>query len=188
MRGAIEGLASPHPLVEGVPAVFRYDELTPRLLAGLDMVLAPVFATLDCLDAYIDPRLTPEDFLPWLAGWVGLEPDQRWSDDQLRELMRVTIGLYRLRGTVRGIREVVKAYAGVDPEVTDSGGATVVPRRPLGAGDAATVADFPGSSDPWVRVRVAAQTSPEITEARLRSLIRPMLPAHLRVAVEVGAP
>jgi phage tail-like protein len=36
----------------------------------LHEVLAPVVATIDCLGAYLDPALTPEDFLRWLGGWV----------------------------------------------------------------------------------------------------------------------
>jgi phage tail-like protein len=194
MRGTIEDLATPHPLIEGLPAVFREPELflavrpdaellLEPFLAGLDLVLAPILATLDCLEAYLDPRLTPPDFLPWLAGWVGLEPDERWTDQQLRELMAVTIGLYRRRGTVAGIKALVKAYTGIEPDVDDSGGSVVVPRRepgrPVGA------FDYPGTAEPWVRVRVKPSNGESISEARLRELLTTALPAHVRVVIEV---
>ena len=46
------------------------------LTTGLDQVLAPVFSTLDGLEAYVDPGTAPSDFLDWLASWVGIELDQ----------------------------------------------------------------------------------------------------------------
>lgn len=183
MRGAVEGLRTPFPLIETMPAVYRDDELTNRLLAILDDSVAPIVSTLDCLQAYLDPRLTPDDFLGWLSGWVGLEPRQRWSNDQLRSLMAVSIGLYRKRGTAEGVAGLVEAYTGVRPRVTDSGGAVVVARRAEGA--PVTSADFPGAADPWVRIEVALPASSEVTEAEVRELVVPALPAHVRIVVEV---
>lgn len=199
MRGAIADLQTPHPLVDGLPAIFRQDgmieespgifvsddraRLTREFLAGLDTVLAPVFATLDSLDAYLDPRLTPPDFLPWLASWVGLDRDERWTDEQLRELMAVAIQLYRKRGTPGGIKALVSAYTGVEPEVTDSGGAAVSGRR--NPGERAVTFDFPGATDPWVRVRVTVPAGSAVSQARLRELLVQSLPAHVRVLVEL---
>ena len=86
-RGAVDGLRSAHPLGELLPAVYLEDDLARGFTEGLDPVLAPVFLTLDCLEAYVDPRLTPRDFLPWLAAWVGVDSTRpgrragsaRWS-------------------------------------------------------------------------------------------------------------
>lgn len=199
MRGTVEGLTSPYPLINMLPAVFREDgltevapgvfeqddrsRLTREFLGGLDVVIAPVFATLDSLEAYLDPYLTPPDFLPWLAGWVGLSRDERWTDEQLRELMAVAIGLYRKRGTAAGIRGLVKAYTGVEPEVTDSGGAVSAPHRDPGVG--AGSFEFPGSSDPWVRIRVKVPAGSPVSPSRLRELLVGSLPVHVRILVEV---
>ena len=199
MRGTVEGLVSPHPLIGRLPAVYREDglaevapgiyepddrsRLTREFLSGLDVVIAPVFATLDSLEAYLDPYLTPPDFLPWLAGWVGLARDERWTDEQLRELMAVAIGLYRRRGTAAGIRGLVKAYTGVEPEVTDSGGAVSSPRR--AAGQAAGSFEFPGTSEPWVRIRVTVPPGSPVAANRLRELLVGSLPVHVRIMVEV---
>jgi phage tail-like protein len=194
VRGAVEGLPSPFPLIERMPAVYHDDGVTASLLAALDSVLAPILSTLDCLDAYLDPRLTPEDFLPWLAGWVGLEPDQRWTEDQVRDLMAVTIELYRTRGTTghehtparvgAGIAGLVHAYTGVVPTVTDSGGTTIAARRD--AADASVASAFPGSAEPWARVQVALPADSPVTRSQLEALVRPSLPAHVRVVVEVS--
>lgn len=70
-RAAVPGLPSRHPIGEQLPALYAEDDFAQRFTAGLDTVLAPVFATLDSLPSYFDPRLAPADFLSWLASWVG---------------------------------------------------------------------------------------------------------------------
>ena len=72
MRGIVPGLASPHPIGGTLPGLYADDSFAQRLCEGLDELLAPVLATLDCLPAYLDPGTAPLDLLEWLAGWVGI--------------------------------------------------------------------------------------------------------------------
>ena len=78
MRGMVAGLASPHPLGAALPALYQEDAFAQRLTASLDEVLSPIFASLDGLASYLDPALAPDDFLDWLAGWVGVSLDETW--------------------------------------------------------------------------------------------------------------
>ena len=74
--------------------------LIERWCAGLDEVLAPIIATLDCLPDYFHPATTPDDALGWLAGWIGL----RLVDRQPRQRELVAAGVNMLRcdqGTAR---------------------------------------------------------------------------------------
>ena len=89
-------------------------------------MLAPVFATLDCLDAYVDPWLAPEDFLEWLAGWVGVVIDEGWPIERSRAFIANIVELYRWRGTIRGLVAELAIYTGGDVEISESGGARVV--------------------------------------------------------------
>ena len=83
-RGTIDGLHSAVPIVSLLPGIYQDDLFTQEFTGGLDDVLAPVFTTLDCLDTYVDPWLAPEDFLEWLAGWVGVVIDEGWPLDRSR--------------------------------------------------------------------------------------------------------
>jgi hypothetical protein len=75
-RGAARDLVNPHPLAAHLPGIYQEDDgLALAMAAGLDEVLAPIFAVLDSLDAYFDPRLAPEDFLGWVAGWLAIRLD-----------------------------------------------------------------------------------------------------------------
>jgi phage tail-like protein len=160
-----------------LPEVYRrYDENIQTFAAALDEVLAPVWMVLDCYDAYMDPFLTPSDFLDMLSAWVAFPIDGNWSDDQARRLVATAVDLYRWRGTRRGLADLVRAYTGVEPEVTDSGG-TAWSEEPD--------APVPGSPDPAVRVAVAIPADVPSDLERLTRLIAANVPAHVAVTVEV---
>lgn len=115
-------LATPHPLGTLLPALYQEDDLAQRLTAGLDDVLAPVLCLLDCLDAYVDPALAPEDFVAWMASVLGVEPDETVPLERRRAVVSEAADVYALHGTRLGIAAAVRAVTGVEPVVTDSGG------------------------------------------------------------------
>ena len=123
MRGLIQGLASPHPLVDTLPALYREDRFAQDLCGGLDEVLAPILATLDSLDAYLDPGTAPDDMLGWLAGWLGIALDGNQSAGRQRELVQAGVELLHWRGTARGVRAAVGALFDLPAEIAESGGA-----------------------------------------------------------------
>src|SRR5579863_4707536 len=97
MRGAIDGLDTPHPIGGFLPGVYQGDDFAQRFCRGLDCVLAPIFTTIDAHDTYFDPALAPEDFLQWLGEWVGVAVDQTWPLDRQRELVAHSCELYSWR-------------------------------------------------------------------------------------------
>jgi phage tail-like protein len=172
MRGSVEGLGTPFPLQGGVPGVLLGEGALPAMLAAFDDVLAPVLATLDNLDAYLDPDLTAEDFLGWLAGWLGVAVDGGWSPERTRDVLRRTPELVRWRGTPRGVADAVRVLAGVDAQVADSGGVSWSP-RPQG--------DLPGSPAPMLVVHVPPGSDLRAVEAAVRSA----KPAHVLYEIRV---
>jgi phage tail-like protein len=122
MRGTTTDLETPYPLGSLLPAVLQEDDLLMRFTAAVDFLLAPAVSTLDCLPAYVDPALTPADFLRWLAGWVGAELDETWPIELQRSAVAHAVGLQSGRGTVDGLRRHLRLVTGVDVEVTDTGG------------------------------------------------------------------
>jgi phage tail-like protein len=118
-------------LVDTLPGLYQDDPMVGAWLSALDEVLAPVFLTLDGFPAYLDPWLTPADFVPWLAGWVGLVLDPAWPMGRRRAGIARAAELYRLRGTAAGVAAAVELATGVSPEVTESGGSAWSPRPTL---------------------------------------------------------
>ena len=127
MRGLVPEVRTRLSVGATLPAMLQEDPFLQRFTAGLDEVLAPFAATLDSLDRYVDPAVTPEDFLGWLAGWVGLDLDPRWPVDVRRSLLRSVAGVQDARGTTAGLRDEIALLTGCDVEVCDPGGVACSP-------------------------------------------------------------
>lgn len=101
-------------------------------------------ALIDRLDQYFDPSRTPAQFLPWLAGWVGMEleegiefygeednAEKNTAPSQIlplystrssvnRSMIEKIVQLYKKRGTWEGLMEYLQVYAGEETTITIS--------------------------------------------------------------------
>ena len=178
MRGLIEGLETPHPIGMELPGLFHDDDFSQRFTAALDEVLAPIYLTLDAIEAYVDPWLAPADFLAWLSEWMGIPIDEDLPEQQKRMLVANAATFYGWAGTARGIADLVEAYTGVRPEVDDTGG-TSWSSIPGG--------DVPGTDQFAVTVRLRAEDPAAIDVARVERLVAGFVPASVLTTVEVAA-
>ena len=175
-RGSVEGLPSARPLGEELPSLLQEDDFCQRFTRGLDDVLAPVYATLDCIDTYLDSSLTPDDFVDWLASWVGVEVDENWPLEKRRNLIDEAVGLYRVRGTAAGLAAHVALYTGSTPEMSDSGGC---------AWSQTADTALPGSAEAALTVRVLVDDPASVSLATLERIVAASRPAHVLFKVEV---
>jgi phage tail-like protein len=175
MRGQLDGLASPHPLGSTLPGLYADDRFAQRLCQGLDEVLAPVLATLDCLPAYFDPGTAPRDLLEWLAGWVGLAAATDVPDSRRRQLIAAAARLWALRGTPFAIKTIVELTTGYTPEIEESG-RTHWSQEPETSWPATPVPEL------VVRLRTA---DPHVEEPQLTALITAFAPAHIPWRLEL---
>jgi phage tail-like protein len=174
--GVIATLPSTRPIASFLPAMLQADDFCVRFTEGLDPVLAPVLSTIDNIDAYVDPWLTPVDFLDWLAGWFGIELDATWPEERRRALVANALELGRWRGTVLGLAMLVELYTGAPAEI-DDGGAVVASEDPTEG--------LPGGEVTTVTVRYTP--GPDVDGQRLERLVRDFVPAHLAVRCEARA-
>ncbi|MDH6137749.1 phage tail-like protein [Kitasatospora sp. MAA4] len=177
-RRAVQGLLTPHPFGERLPGPYAEDDFAQRFVSAFDEVLAPVFSVLDCLDAYWDPRLAPEDFLGWLAGWVAADVGERQSLAERREAVAGAVRAHRLRGTARGLAEQVGAVLGLPAEVAESGAA---------AWSATPGGELPGEPEPALRLRIRTADPAAVPARALAALIDANRPAHVPCTVDVQA-
>jgi phage tail-like protein len=171
-------LPSRHPIGEQLPALFADDDFAQRFTAGLDTVLAPIFATLDNLSAYFQPRLTPPDFLDWLADWVAVDADPAWPEEVRRAVVARAVELHRWRGTRRGLRERLRLVLGVGVQIVDGGGA---------AWSTSPGPALPPAPTGEVLVRVWPERTPVVTEEQVLAVVRASCPVHLGCRVEILA-
>jgi phage tail-like protein len=178
MRGIVPDLVSGVPVAHRLPGIYQDDDFTLRFVSAFDDALAPIIATLDGLAGYVDPWLAPDDFLDWLAGWVGVGIDDAWTLQQRRAIVSGAALVHRRRGTAAGIKEAVRlaVTADCDVEVLDSGG-TVWSPTPGG--------QVPGSAPPVVTVRVHVHDTDAVDVRRVEALVASVKPAHVAHVVEV---
>lgn len=176
MRGAVDGMTSPFPIADQLPSVYAEDEMASRFTAGLDDLLAPLLSVLDCLPAYFNPEIAPEDFVAMLGRWVGAELSGDEPSGILRRVVGGAAAAHRLRGTAQGVSAIIRLAFGIEPEVIESGGAIWSP-RPLGP--------FPGETQPRLLVRLRVPDPAAIDHVRIENLVAAVRPAHIPCVVEI---
>jgi phage tail-like protein len=177
VRGTIPGLKSAPRIADMLPGVFQ--ESDPTIIAfarGLDEVTAPVPAVLDSLSAYIDPKIAPQDFVTWLATWVGVELDENWQLERQRNWVTNAVHLFHRLGTEAGLREHLEWATGGRVEIEDSGG-IAVSQWPG--------ADLPGDPVPSVSIRIYVADPGEADVAAIHRLIIGAKPAWVAHSLEV---
>jgi phage tail-like protein len=179
MRGAIAGLENRYPLIEYLPSVYADDQFAVRFTAALDEVLAPVVNTIDSIHGYLDPLLAPEDFVRWLAGWFGVVLDESWPMEAQRAVVAESMELFRMRGTMKGLRRHLELVIDGDVEITESGGVSCSVRpRP----------EPPTGLTHWVTVRVRPSGRVPVSPEAVEAVIRAAKPVHVLHNLEVLRP
>lgn len=175
-RGGVPELSTSRPIAGQLPALFQEDDFCVRLTQALDEVLAPAYLVLDSLDAYIDPDLAPEDFLEWLAGWVGLRPEDLADGTATRTLIGQATSLFRLRGTPAGLARLLEFASGRPVFLEDSGGVRWSPTPD---------SELPGSPRPFLTVRLGGSPISSSEERTLRRMLQGATPAHVPATLVV---
>ncbi len=175
-RAAVPELPSRYPIGAQLPSLYAEDSFAQRFTSGLDVVLAPILSTLDNLAEYLDPYLTPADFVPWLACWVAADLDPDWPSRARRLAVSGAVAEHRWRGTARGLVEQLLRSAGVHARVSDSGGV---------AWSTTPGGTLPGQPTREVVVEVWPAGPDPVDEQRVTALVAAACPVHLRSSVRV---
>lgn len=156
----------------------RYEPFVVRWLSGLEQVLDPIVTLLDNLSWHFDVDLSPDDLVRELLCWLGLDVAADLAPAVRRELLRNAMAIGRRRGTLAGLRELLRiAFAELEIEVTHNGlvseGADPGERPPAALGS----------------VVVRCATAPTAQQRdELRRLVDFSCPAHVAWTLEIGPP
>ncbi len=172
------------------------DEFLPRFLRIFKSVLDPLDRMIQLIHYYFDPRVTPEQVLPWLATWVSLVLDEKWDVARRRDLVSAAAYLYRFRGTRLGLGEYLRIYAGAAPRLVDAGSAALAGDAPVPEHVVRVILKVPRD-----RVeeegRLRAEDTPEgrkfdpaaarqAIERQIRQIIESEKPAHAAYELELS--
>ncbi|NES83133.1 MAG: phage tail protein [Moorea sp. SIO2B7] len=113
-----------------LPSILQEDIFIGKFLLGFEKILSGLDTTpsqeqiitansqnppgleevLDNIHLYFNPQQTPEDFLPWLAGWVALSLRDDWDVKVKKAFIQQIVGLYLWRGTKTGLTKILSLY------------------------------------------------------------------------------
>jgi phage tail-like protein len=105
-----------------LPAIFREHAREHPFIAKFLLAIEAVLTGLDKTEGLeqiisrasnyldLDPQTTPEEFLPWLGGWVALSLRADWDEDTKRGFIQEIVPLYRQRGTLTGLQQILEIY------------------------------------------------------------------------------
>jgi len=106
-----------------LPAVYREnpeaEDFTERFLSLFDSLMEDLDSAIERAPALLDVGGVPDEVLPWLAGFFDITLGRDWSPEQRRAVLREVPRLYRLRGTVEGLKRAVELVFGVTPEIQE---------------------------------------------------------------------
>jgi phage tail-like protein len=178
-RQGIPGARSPFPLADHVPAMLADDPMVVAFLKALDEVWAPVISSLDCFDAYLDPRLAPPDMVAYLGSWIRAMTADARDEAQLRHDVATAFQTAEWCGTEVGLRMYMVPRGAEDVEVRDPGGIQT-----------SAVATDPASwSEPEDRTIGITIIGPHMVgsrgDERLRRMVRDLVPAHIPIDLQV---
>ena len=156
-----------------LPEVYQLEDephrFLERLLANMEGLLTDAEVGIEWAWMLADPRLAPAGALDWLASWVGLSLEPAWSEDKRRFMLVHTGRVYRARGTIAGLRSLLRLYLGCRP--TEE---RIFAAGPL-ADDPARVVDLVGPH----RFRVTIpQRLGDDEAAMVRLIVEAARPAH----------
>jgi phage tail-like protein len=106
-----------------LPVIYRAQagcgDFLVRFLGLFESFLGEVEDEISGLPALFDTAAARKEFLPWLAGWLGLALDENWSEQKKREAIAGAFASYARRGTARGLRERLWTLAGVNAVIEE---------------------------------------------------------------------
>ncbi len=106
-----------------LPAIYHSSancqEFLARLLSLFESLFSGVEHEIDSLAALFDPHATPQSFLAWLAGCMGLDLDDNWGEQKQRQIIARIFELSGLRGTPTGLCESLRLFVGVEATIEE---------------------------------------------------------------------
>jgi phage tail-like protein len=110
--------------LDQLPVVFRdspeAEDFSERFLALFDSFLDDVDEQVARMPALLDVDGVPDGVLPWLGSFLDIAMDPAWDATRRRRLLQAAPRLYRMRGTVDGMRAAIRLVFDVEPVIREA--------------------------------------------------------------------
>ena len=122
---AVDLLVSKRSWVRNLPGIyqrggFEDPDFLREFLWIPQHLWASIQDTLETLHDHFDPYESPANFLEWLASWVAFKVDPGWPETKKRALIKRAMELYKIRGTVKGLKVFLAIFTNYEPEIIEN--------------------------------------------------------------------
>ena len=90
------------------------NSFTERFLTIFTDIYSQFEREIDTSSKIYDPELCPDEFIEWLGKWISVENMQLFPDDKKENFLLLTPWLSKHRGTISGMKKLLKLYCGTD--------------------------------------------------------------------------
>lgn len=167
-----------------LPELYGYDDFVNRFLMMFESFWKPISQQITQGENYFDPNLTPDVFLNWLGTWVGMEVDETFPRERVRELIKNAIPFYHSRGTAESLRFFLELYSGGNVEIKERKAHNMTLGGVMGLGDGIALGmdNKPNSVVVSMTVPSSELTRTGFTKEKyakkIKSFIKNIVPAH----------
>src|SRR5947209_15193151 len=110
------------PWINYLPGIYQdADEENADFLQRFLLISAHLTSgveeSLEFVHELFDPRITNQNWLPWLASWLAMPLLEGWDEEKRREIIQRTPELYRKRGTAEGLKLALRLFADIKAEI-----------------------------------------------------------------------
>ena len=123
----IQGLEIEFPresFVSYLPEFYRSNEenfeFLDRFLGMYQSMILDLQEEVVNISHYLDSDVTSTEFLHWLAKWVAIDDVFRWDEQKLRNFIKQSFSIYKLKGTKEGLERVIELYLGQKPRIVET--------------------------------------------------------------------
>ena len=170
--------------LKNLPEIYEKDHFTSRFLMLFESFWKPISQQIDQVEYYFDPDLTPPDFVPWLASWIGMPLDNSLPMERMRALIKQAIMLFQCRGTYQALITYLEIYTDGQVHINERRAKNFVLGKDTGLGlDVALGTDNqPNSVSFNLQIPIAELERSGYSEStyqrKMVEIIRAMVPAH----------
>ena len=107
-----------------LPVIYHQEDISGgNLLKDFLQIFQHIFSgieiKIDQIHTCFNLDRAPLDFLPWLASWVSLVPDESWSEEKKRSLIKIATKLYKWRGTIKGFKYFLDWFGEIEVKIEE---------------------------------------------------------------------
>lgn len=105
--------------IRNLPSNYQENDFLRKYLMIFQHLSNDIAIKIDNINELFRPMHCPSDFLDVLASWFGIDVGLLGSEEEKRLLLQYAIPLFKLRGTILGLKIHIYILTGIVPEIIE---------------------------------------------------------------------